>query len=393
MGQAGPRQGGGRAALVRSTVVVHPPFRGSASTPAGSSRGWRGCRTRPTSSSRWRTCSRGGPAAVRSRPTSRTGTCSSSDYPAVTLDLSHTAVSGTDARRRRSTRSATGSRTCTSPTARLEQGRAPRARPGRPALRGGARAAGARRLRRHGGAGDQHPPRAQPRRAGGRPRRGARVRPPQPRVTAPYAMRAGDAGREPHDVRPRRDGVRRRATRLPRAALTTCWSRRSGSRCCGRTCSTSVPAPASRPGRSPAGAPRCRGRPWAGRARGAAVTVHLAGPPGGRRRERPAAARRQRSTWSPTPSRGTGPTRSTRSTRLSGSCTTGRARAVVEPARRRPSRGWPSRRTGCSRACDRPQHADEAWVPELLRTPPVVAPRRDGRDPVVAAAVAGRVWP
>ena len=52
---------------------------------------------RPPWCSPSRTCSRGRPATARSLLTCRTGTCSSSTSPATTLDLSHTAVSGSDA--------------------------------------------------------------------------------------------------------------------------------------------------------------------------------------------------------------------------------------------------------------------------------------------------------
>ena len=55
------------------------------------------CSRRPTSSSPSRTCSRGGRATARSRPTCPHWDLLELDVPATTLDLSHTAVSGSDA--------------------------------------------------------------------------------------------------------------------------------------------------------------------------------------------------------------------------------------------------------------------------------------------------------
>ena len=80
------------------TVVVHPPFRWQRDYARGLRRGPGPDAGRDRrASSPWRTCSRGGPAAARSSPTCRTGTCWSSTSPTVTLDLSHTAVSDSDA--------------------------------------------------------------------------------------------------------------------------------------------------------------------------------------------------------------------------------------------------------------------------------------------------------
>ena len=181
VGQAasGPRRR--PSASAPSTVVVHPPFRWQRDYAAASSTGLRRMARRPTCPSRSRTCSRGGPAAGRSRRTARTGTRSSSDYPHTTLDLSHTAVSGSDAAADGRRRSATGCATCTWPTAsgsnkdeHLVPGRG-----GQPCAEVLERLA-ARRVRRHRRArGEHRGPRTGP--SGGRPRRGAGLRPAQPR--------------------------------------------------------------------------------------------------------------------------------------------------------------------------------------------------------------------
>ncbi len=85
--------------LGAQTVVVHPPFRWQRDYARGFREGVRpASRRRPTSASRWRTCSRCGCAAGRCRPTSRAGTSPVDDpYRDYTLDLSHTAVSQSDA--------------------------------------------------------------------------------------------------------------------------------------------------------------------------------------------------------------------------------------------------------------------------------------------------------
>ena len=97
LGQAGPGQGGGREAGRagrRGAPAVPLAARLRQGFRAGP--GADGAR-RPTSSSRWRTCTRCGPGARRWRRTRRTGTRCLMDCPHVTLDLSHTAVSGSDA--------------------------------------------------------------------------------------------------------------------------------------------------------------------------------------------------------------------------------------------------------------------------------------------------------
>ena len=113
------------------TVVVHPPFRWQREYARGFVEGWRGCRARPTSRFAvenmfpWRARSREVVAYLPHWDLLEL------DVPAVTLDLSHTAVSDSDAvaGARRARRPA-----LPRPPRRrlgLEQGRAPRARPGR----------------------------------------------------------------------------------------------------------------------------------------------------------------------------------------------------------------------------------------------------------------------
>ena len=82
------RPGGGGAPAVPLAARVRPRLREG---PGGR---WP---RKPTSSSRWRTCTRCGPAAARWCPTPRTGIPTALDVPHVTLDLSHTAASGSDA--------------------------------------------------------------------------------------------------------------------------------------------------------------------------------------------------------------------------------------------------------------------------------------------------------
>ncbi len=84
-----------RSARARSSCTRRSG--GSASTRATSSTASSGWPTRPTCGSPWRTCSRCARAAARSCPTRPTGTRSSDDYRHVTLDLSHTSVSQSDA--------------------------------------------------------------------------------------------------------------------------------------------------------------------------------------------------------------------------------------------------------------------------------------------------------
>ena len=163
------------------TVVVHPPFRWQRDYARGFRQRHRAAgRARPTSGSRWRTCSRCGSAAARSRRTRRTGTRPIEPYRAYTLDLSHTAVARAT-RWRWPRRWATGSRTCTSPTApacakdeHLVPGRG--TQPCGELLE---RLAGTR-LRRLGRGRGEHPPGRRPGRAGGRPGRGAGLHPAAP---------------------------------------------------------------------------------------------------------------------------------------------------------------------------------------------------------------------
>ena len=70
---------------------------GSATTPASSSPGSSACARRPTSASPSRTCTPGGPVRARSRAYLPDWDVRNDDYPHTTLDLSHTAVSRTDA--------------------------------------------------------------------------------------------------------------------------------------------------------------------------------------------------------------------------------------------------------------------------------------------------------
>ena len=126
-----------------------------------------------------------------------------SDFTDITLDLSHTAVSGTDAvamaqRARRPARSCAPRR-----RVRLRQGRAPGARARRPAVRRGPRPAGGGRLRRHGRAGGVDPPDLDRGGTRGRPRRGVGLRPAPPR---PPSRDAGSGQRRQRDrgARPRR---------------------------------------------------------------------------------------------------------------------------------------------------------------------------------------------
>ncbi len=382
---AGPR--GRRDASVRRRSSCTRRSAGSATTRVGSSRGWPGCRTRPTSSSRWRTCSRGGPAAARSSAYLPHWDLLELDVPAATLDLSHTAVSGSDAveiagRARRPALPRP-------PRRRLgvQQGRAPGARARRQPC-----AEVLERLARRGYAGigrprGQHPARAQPRRARGRPRRGTGLRPAQPRGGGRHQRR--EAVQCAPAVRPRRGASTTRSRPDYPAQLFDALESAMGQPLlwsdvldvgAGTGIATRALAGRGRHGdRGRSGAWRARGARARGRPRGSARS--------------PATATRcrcatPRSTWCRTPSRSTGPTPQ-RSVRrgVPGAQAGGvlalwwnrhdslgpwMARVAEQRlfARLRPA-GACRRGTGSPSCCGRP----------------VVRARRDGRDPVVAPAV------
>ena len=177
--------------LGAQTVVVHPPFRWQRDY----ARGFREGIDRLANETDVRFAVENMfPLRVRGREVSAyqpTWDVASDDEPYrdYTLDLSHTAVSQSDAL---AMLDAMGDRLA--PPAhrrrhRPAEGRAPRPRPRQPAVRRGARAARRARLRRARDRRGQHPPRARPRRARGRPRRGAGVLPAAPGRTAAESTR------------------------------------------------------------------------------------------------------------------------------------------------------------------------------------------------------------
>ncbi len=116
------------------------------------------------------------------------------DYEHITLDLSHTAVSGSDALAMADEPRGPAGAPAPGRRLRVQPGRASGAGPRHPAVRPGAGAAGQDRLRRHRRAGGVHPPGGQPGRARGRPRGGAGLRAAEPRVRRPAPRSHGSGG-------------------------------------------------------------------------------------------------------------------------------------------------------------------------------------------------------